>query len=59
MTIKVQNIIGLDSNTLKWGKYKFISETSELILQKELENVEEAVLRLRITEIIKNTLVNG
>ena len=59
MTIKVQNTIGLDSNTLKWGKYKFISETSELILQKELENVEEAVLRLRITEIIKNTLVNG
>ena len=59
MTIKVQNIMGLHSNTLKWGKYKFISETSELILQKELENVEEAVLRLRITEIIKNTLVNG
>ena len=59
MTIKVQNIIGLDSNTLKWGKYKFISETGELILQKELENVEEAVFRLRITEIIKNTLAKS
>lgn len=59
MAIEVQNIIGLDSNTMKWGKYKFISETGELILQKELENVEEAVLRLRISEIIKNIIVNS
>lgn len=57
MTIEAKGIIGLGSNTMKWGEYNFISETSKLILQKELENVEEAVLKLRLSEIIKDMLI--
>ena len=45
MTIKVQNIIGLDSNTLKWGKYKFIPETGELILKKRTRKCRGSSLK--------------
>ena len=49
----VMSIIALDKNTQKWGEYKLVPITYRLEKTKEFEHVEDAVLRIRLTELIK------
>lgn len=53
MSNEVMSIVALDKNTQKWGKYKLVPLTYKLEKIKEFEHVEDAVLRIRLTEIIK------
>lgn len=53
MSNEVMSIVALDKNTQKWGEYKLVPITYRLEKTKEFEHVEDAVLSIRLTEIIK------
>lgn len=53
MSNEVMSIVALDKNTQKWDEYKLVPITYRLEKTKEFEHVEDAVLSIRLTEIIK------
>lgn len=53
MSNEVMSIVALDKNTQKWGEYKLVPITYRLEKTKEFKHVEDAVLSIRLTEIIK------
>lgn len=53
MTNEVMSIIALDKNTQKWSQYELVPITYRLEKTKEFEHVEDAVLSVRICDLIK------
>lgn len=53
MTNEVMTIVALDKKTQKWGMYRLVPETYKLELFKVFNDVKDAVLNRRLSDIIK------
>lgn len=58
MINEVMTIVAFDKKNQKWGMYRLVPETYKLELFKVFNNVEDAVLNIRLFDIVKeNKLV--